>query len=243
MKKIATSLPGILLLEPRVFGDDRGFFLESYNQRTFAELGIPEPFVQDNHSYSERNVIRGLHYQIRQPQGKLVRAITGEILDIALDLRRSSPTFGKWESFKLSGENKHILWIPRGFAHGFRVVSQTAHVLYKATDFYAPEHERTVAWNDPALNIDWKLDDWKFDDWKLDGEPIVSAKDQRGVPFQQAEKFECSALQQSALRWFREKLAACLDCLAGARFSSSFQDFCHCHHPRQARARMQATST
>jgi dTDP-4-dehydrorhamnose 3,5-epimerase len=184
MKKIATNLPGVLLLEPRVFGDDRGFFLESYNQRTFAELGIPEPFVQDNHSYSERNVVRGLHYQIRQPQGKLVRAITGEILDVALDLRRSSPTFGKWESFKLSGENKHMLWIPRGFAHGFRVVSQTAHVLYKATDFYAPEHERTVAWNDPALSIDWQLD----------GEPavsaFVSAKDQRGVPFQQAEKFE-----------------------------------------------------
>jgi len=189
MKKIATSLSGLLLLEPRVFGDDRGFFLESYNQRTFAELGISEPFVQDNHSYSEKNVIRGLHYQIRQPQGKLVRVITGEILDVALDLRRSSPTFGKWESFKLSGENKHILWIPRGFAHGFRVLSQTAHVLYKATDFYAPEHERTVAWNDPALNIDWKLDDWQ-----LDGEAaaaaIVSAKDERGVPFQQAEKFE-----------------------------------------------------
>ncbi len=112
MKKIATSLPGLLLLEPRVFGDDRGFFLESYNQRTFAELGIPEPFVQDNHSYSEKNVVRGLHYQIRQPQGKLVRAITGEILDVALDLRRSSPTFGKWESIRLSGENKRILWIP-----------------------------------------------------------------------------------------------------------------------------------
>ena len=184
MKKIATSLPGLLLLEPRVFGDDRGFFLESYNQRTFAELGIPEPFVQDNHSYSEKNVIRGLHYQIRQPQGKLVRVITGEILDVALDLRRTSPTFGKWESVKLSGENKHILWIPRGFAHGFRVVSQAAHVMYKTTDFYAPEHERTVAWNDPRLNIAWQLD----------GEPavsaIISAKDQRGVPFQQAEKFE-----------------------------------------------------
>jgi dTDP-4-dehydrorhamnose 3,5-epimerase len=184
MKKIATSLPGLLLLEPRVFGDDRGFFLESYNQRTFAELGIPDPFVQDNHSYSEQNVIRGLHYQIRQPQGKLVRAITGEILDVALDLRRSSPTLGKWESFKLSGENKHILWIPRGFAHGFRVVSQTAHVLYKTTDFYAPEHERTVAWNDSALDIVWEVD----------GEPafsaIVSARDQQGVPFEQAEKFE-----------------------------------------------------
>jgi dTDP-4-dehydrorhamnose 3,5-epimerase len=188
MKKITARLPGLLVLEPRVFGDDRGFFLESYNQRTFAELGIPEPFVQDNHSYSEKNVIRGLHYQIQQPQGKLVRVITGEILDVALDLRRSSATFGKWESFRLSGENKHMLWIPRGFAHGFRVVSQTAHVMYKTTDFYAPEHERTVTWNDAALKILWQLD----------GEPalsavglaIVSAKDQRGVPFEQAEKFE-----------------------------------------------------
>jgi dTDP-4-dehydrorhamnose 3,5-epimerase len=158
----------------------RGFFLESYNQRTFAGLGIPEPFVQDNHSFSEKNVVRGLHYQIRQPQGKLIRAITGEILDVVLDLRRSSPTFGKWESFTLSGENKYILWIPRGFAHGFRVVSQTAHILYKTTDFYAPEHERTVAWNDPALNIDWQLD----------GDPIVSPKDQSGVPFQQADTFD-----------------------------------------------------
>jgi dTDP-4-dehydrorhamnose 3,5-epimerase len=179
MKKIATSLTGVLLLEPRVFGDDRGFFLESYNQRTFAELGIAEAFVQDNHSFSERNVIRGLHYQIHQPQGKLVRVITGEILDVALDVRRGSPTFGKWQSFNLSGENKRMLWVPRGFAHGFRVVSPTAHVLYKTTDFYAPEHERTVAWNDPALNIAWQLD----------GEPIVSAKDQRGVPLEQAEKF------------------------------------------------------
>src|SRR5258708_4965456 len=166
MKLIATNLPGLLLLEPRVFGDDRGFFLESTNQRTFTELGIPEPFVQDNHSYSERNVIRGLHYQIRQPQGKLVRAITGEILDVALDLRRASPTFGKWESFKLSGDNKHMLWNPRGFAHGFRVVSHTAHLLYKTTDFYAPEHERTVTCNDPALDISWQLH----------GQPIVSAQ-------------------------------------------------------------------
>ena len=180
MKKIATSLPGILLLEPRVFGDDRGFFLESYNQCTFAGLGIADAFVQDNHSYSEKNVVRGLHYQIQQPQGKLVRAIVGEILDVALDLRRSSPTFGKWEAFTLSGENKLMLWIPPGFAHGFRVASANAHVLYKTTGFYAPEHERTVAWNDPALRIDWQLD----------GEPIISAKDQRGVPFQQAEKFE-----------------------------------------------------
>lgn len=179
MKKIATSLHGILLLEPRVFGDDRGFFLESYNQRAFAELGISESFVQDNQSFSGRNVVRGLHYQIRQPQGKLVRAIVGEILDVALDMRLDSPTFGKWETFRLSGESHRMLWIPPGFAHGFRVVSEHAHVLYKATDFYAPEHERTVLWSDPALNIDWELD----------GEPVISAKDQRGLPFEQAEKF------------------------------------------------------
>jgi dTDP-4-dehydrorhamnose 3,5-epimerase len=181
MNKIETSLPGVLLLEPRVFGDDRGFFLESYNQRAFAEIGITEPFVQDNHSYSEKNVVRGLHYQIQQPQGKLVRAITGEILDVALDLRRSSPTFGKWESFTLSGENKNMLWVPRGLAHGFRVVSDTAHVLYKTTDFYAPEHERSVAWNDPVLNISWQMNS--------ETDAIVSGKDQRGVPFQHAEKF------------------------------------------------------
>jgi dTDP-4-dehydrorhamnose 3,5-epimerase len=180
MKEITTSLAGLLLLQPRVFGDNRGFFLESYNQRTLSELGISEPFVQDNHSYSEKNVIRGLHYQIRQPQGKLVRVVTGEILDVAVDLRRTSPTCGKWEAVKLSGENKHILWIPRGFAHGFRVLSPGANVLYKATDFYAPEHERTVLWNDPGLKIDWQLD----------GPAVVSAKDQRGVTFQQAEKFE-----------------------------------------------------
>jgi dTDP-4-dehydrorhamnose 3,5-epimerase len=180
MEKITTSLPGVLLLKPRVFGDDRGFFLESYNQRTLAALGITESFVQDNHSFSEKNVIRGLHYQIRQPQGKLVRALVGEILDVALDLRRTSPTFGKWEAFRLSDENKLMLWVPRGYAHGFRVVSATAHVLYKTTDFYAPEHERTVAWNDPALKIDWRLD----------GEPIVSAKDQVGAALAQAETFE-----------------------------------------------------
>lgn len=180
MKKITTSLSGVLILEPRVFGDDRGYFLESYNQRTFAELGIAEAFVQDNHSFSEKNVVRGLHYQICQPQGKLVRAITGEILDVVLDIRRRSPTFGKWESFTLSGENKRMLWVPLGFAHGFRVVSQTAHVLYKTTDFYAPEHERTVAWNDPALKIAWELD----------GEPIVSAKDKLGLRFEEAEKFD-----------------------------------------------------
>ena len=135
MKKKATSLPGVFLLEPRVFGDERGFFLESYNERTFAGLGIDEKFVQDNHSFSGKDVVRGLHYQIKQPQGKLVRVITGEILDVALDVRRSSSTFGQWESFKLSGENKLMLWIPRGFAHGFRVAAANTHVLYKATDF------------------------------------------------------------------------------------------------------------
>ncbi len=180
IRKIETNLAGVLLLEPRVFGDDRGFFLESYNERTFAQIGIRERFVQDNHSYSGRNVIRGLHYQLDQPQGKLVRVVTGEILDVALDLRRSSPTFGKWQSFTLSGENRRMLWIPSRFAHGFRVVSETAHVLYKTTDFYAPQQERTVAWNDPQLKIDWKLAE----------EPIVSAKDQRSVSFEECEKFD-----------------------------------------------------
>jgi dTDP-4-dehydrorhamnose 3,5-epimerase len=180
IKKIETSLAGVLLLEPRVFGDDRGFFLESYNERVFAEIGIRERFVQDNHSYSGRNVIRGLHYQIGQPQGKLVRVVTGEILDVGLDLRRSSPTFGKWQSFSISGESKRMLWIPAGFAHGFRVMSEHANVLYKATAFYSQEDERTVAWNDPQLKIDWQLV----------GEPIVSAKDRCGVPFSEAPTFE-----------------------------------------------------
>jgi len=180
IKKISTSLPGVFVLEPRVFGDERGFFLESYNERVFAEVGIAEHFVQDNHSYSSRNVLRGLHYQVKHPQGKLVRAIEGEILDVAVDLRRSSPTFGGWEAVRLSGENKRMMWVPAGFAHGFRVISQTAHVLYKATDYYAPEFERTLAWNDPDLKIDWKLD----------GEPTVSAKDERGLLLRDAETFE-----------------------------------------------------
>src|ERR1700674_3357947 len=131
MKTIATSLAGVLILEPRVFGDDRGFFLESYNEKTFAEIGIPEHFVQDNHSFSTRRVVRGLHYQVGRPQGKLVRVVAGEILDVALDLRRSSPSFGRWEAVRLSGENQHMLWLPAGFAHGFRVFSESAHVLYK----------------------------------------------------------------------------------------------------------------
>jgi dTDP-4-dehydrorhamnose 3,5-epimerase len=180
IKKISTSLPGVVILEPRVFSDERGFFLESYNQKAFAELGIDEWFVQDNHSSSRRNVLRGLHYQIKHAQGKLVRAVEGEILDVAVDLRRSSPTFGGWATVRLSGENKRMLWIPVGFAHGFRVISEKAQVLYKATDYYAPEHERTLAWNDPNLKIDWELE----------GKPIVSAKDERGFPLRDAETFD-----------------------------------------------------
>lgn len=179
-QKVPTSLPGVFIVEPRVFGDERGFFLESFNERAMRELGIEESFVQDNHSCSSRNVLRGLHYQIRQTQGKLVRVAEGEILDVAVDLRRSSPAFARSEAVRLSGENKRMLWIPRGFAHGFRVISEKAHVLYKATDYYAPEHERTLAWNDSDLKIDWALD----------GEPIVSAKDQRGLPLADAETFE-----------------------------------------------------
>lgn len=175
-----TRLPGLMILEPRVFGDERGFFLESYNERSMAEAGIRERFVQDNHSCSQRNVLRGLHYQTRHVQGKLVRVVEGEILDVAVDLRRSSPAFGRWEAVRLSGENKRMLWVPAGFAHGFRVVSEKAHVLYKATDYYAPEFERTLAWNDPDLKIDWQLE----------GEPTISAKDQRGLSFREAETFQ-----------------------------------------------------
>jgi dTDP-4-dehydrorhamnose 3,5-epimerase len=180
LKKIPTSLPGVFILEPRVFGDERGFFFESYNERAMAEAGILERFVQDNHSCSSRNVLRGLHYQVKQPQGKLVRVVEGEILDAAVDMRRSSPSFGRWEAVRLSGDNKRMLWIPLGFAHGFRVLSEKAHVLYKATDFYAPEHERTIVWNDPHLKINWELD----------GEPMVSPKDQRGAAFRDAETFD-----------------------------------------------------
>jgi len=180
LKKIPTSLPGVFILEPRVFGDERGFFFESYNRQTMADVGITETFVQDNHSCSSRNVLRGLHYQVKHPQGKLVRVGDGEILDVAVDMRRSARSFGRWEAVRLSGENKRMLWIPAGFAHGFRVFSERAHVLYKATDFYAPEDERTLAWNDPLLKINWELDD----------EPIVSAKDQRGVAFRDAESYD-----------------------------------------------------
>ena len=178
MKVIPTMLPGTLILEPKVFADARGFFMESYNEKAMEEAGIREHFVQDNHSFSSRNVVRGLHYQVR-PQGKLVRAVVGEILDVVVDLRRSSPTFGQWEGHILSEANKRMLWVPSGFAHGFHVRSESAHVLYKATNFYDPESERTIAWNDPELKIDWQLTN----------SPIISAKDSRGVSFREAEKF------------------------------------------------------
>jgi dTDP-4-dehydrorhamnose 3,5-epimerase len=180
LSKIPTSLPDLFVLEPRVFSDERGFFFESYNQRMMADAGIAESFVQDNHSCSSRNVLRGLHYQVKHPQGKLVRVVEGEIVDVAVDLRRRSATFGRWEAVQLSGENKRMLWIPVGFAHGFKVLSEKAHVLYKATDFYAPEYERTLAWNDPQLKIDWQME----------GVPIISAKDLRGLPLADAETFE-----------------------------------------------------
>jgi dTDP-4-dehydrorhamnose 3,5-epimerase len=180
MRMVESPLPDVLLIEPRVFGDERGHFLESYNERAMAELGIRERFVQDNQSFSVRNVLRGLHYQVQKPQGKLVRVIAGEVLDVAVDLRRSSPAFGHWCAARLSGKNQRMTWIPGGFAHGFRVISETAYVLYKATDFYAPDRERTIAWNDPQLGINWELE----------GEPIISAKDRNGVPFENAETFK-----------------------------------------------------
>jgi len=175
-----SEIPDVLLLEPRVFGDDRGFFFESYNQRVFTEkAGNSVQFVQDNHSSSRQNVLRGLHYQIQQPQGKLVRVIVGQIYDVAVDLRRSSPTFGQWVGYELSAQNKHQLWVPAGFGHGFLVLSEQAEVLYKTTDYYAPKHERCIRWDDPDLAIAWPLT----------GEPILSAKDQAGVPFAAAEVF------------------------------------------------------
>ncbi len=179
MEKIATAIPDVFMIAPRVFGDARGFFLESYNRRGMAALGIDFEFVQDNHSRSGRGVLRGLHYQISQPQGKLVRVVAGEIYDVAVDVRRSSPTFGKWVGMMLSSENKRMAWVPPGFAHGFYVVSESAEVLYKATDYYAPEHERTVLWNDAGLKVDWPLS----------GEPLLSDKDRKGLPLSEAEVY------------------------------------------------------
>lgn len=182
MTLIRTHIDGLLVLEPRVFGDERGFFMESYNERTFRELtGLSPSFVQDNHSRSARGVLRGLHYQLRQPQGKLVRVVQGRVFDVALDIRRTSPTFGKWHGVELSGENKRQFWVPAGFAHGFVVLSESADFLYKTTDFYAPEYERCIAWNDPTIGIDWHLGDIV---------PQLSAKDRAGVAFTDAEVFE-----------------------------------------------------
>lgn len=179
MKVIETSLAGALVIEPKVFADDRGFFLESYNEKTFHEIGIRDRFVQDNHSYSRRGVLRGLHYQVERPQGKLVRVVTGEVLDVFLDLRRSSPTFKRWHAVTLSGENRRLAWIPGGFAHGFYVLSESANVLYKSTEFYFPELERTVLWNDSDLNIKWEND----------AEPLLSEKDKKGRRLKDAELF------------------------------------------------------
>jgi dTDP-4-dehydrorhamnose 3,5-epimerase len=179
MKVIETSLPGVLILEPEVFGDERGFFFESYNKKTLEKVGITAEFVQDNHSRSVRNVLRGLHYQIKQPQGKLVRVIQGEVFDVAVDIRRNSPNFGKWVGFNLSAENKRIGWIPSGFAHGFLVLSEVAEFLYKTTDYWAPEHERCIIWNDRDIAINWPLQ----------GEPVLSAKDKLGHPLKRAELF------------------------------------------------------
>jgi dTDP-4-dehydrorhamnose 3,5-epimerase len=180
MKVIPTRLPEVLLLEPRVFGDSRGFFFESWNEREFEHAGIRAHFVQDNHSRSQNGVLRGLHYQIRQPQGKLVRVVAGEIFDVAVDIRRSSPTFGRWEGALLNAESHKMLWIPAGFAHGFCVLSEFAEVLYKATDYYAPEDERCILWSDPELHIDWPLP----------GVPALSAKDAAGKRLRDAEVFQ-----------------------------------------------------
>jgi dTDP-4-dehydrorhamnose 3,5-epimerase len=180
MKVTRTEIPEVLVLEPRVHQDERGFFLESYNRRTFREAaGLEADFVQDNTSFSVRNVLRGLHYQIRQAQGKVIGVMAGEIFDVAVDLRRSSPTFGRWVGITLTGGSHRMLWIPEGFAHGYLVLSEHAIVSYKTTAFYAPEHERTVLWNDAALGVRWPLT----------SEPIVSDKDRRGVPFGSAELF------------------------------------------------------
>jgi dTDP-4-dehydrorhamnose 3,5-epimerase len=180
MKVTPTRLSEVLLLEPRVFGDARGFFFESWNEREFEGAGIHARFVQDNHSRSARGVLRGLHYQIRQPQGKLIRVVSGEIFDVAADIRRSSPTFGRWEGVRLNAESYKMLWIPAGFAHGFCVLSEFAEVLYKATDYYAPEHERCILWSDPDLHIDWPLP----------GAPALSAKDAAGTRLRDAEVFQ-----------------------------------------------------
>jgi dTDP-4-dehydrorhamnose 3,5-epimerase len=181
MQVKTTDLPGVFIIEPKVFGDDRGFFYESFNEKRFAELtGVSTNFVQDNHSKSARNVLRGLHYQIRQPQGKLVRVTAGEVFDVVVDIRKSSPTYGKWFGLTLSAENKRQLWMPAGMAHGFVVTSDSAEFLYKTTDYYAPEFERSILWNDPAIGIRWPVE----------AEPLLSAKDKVGKLLAEAEVFD-----------------------------------------------------
>ena len=181
MRVTPTSIADVLVIEPKVFGDARGFFFESYNERAFAEAtGVAPKFVQDNHSRSVKNTLRGLHYQIQQPQGKLVRVVAGEVFDVVVDIRRRSPTFGQWVGERLSAENKKMLWIPAGLAHGFSVLSDNAEFLYKTTDYWAPQHERTLLWNDPELAIAWPLA----------GEPILAAKDRSGKLLSEAEVFD-----------------------------------------------------
>jgi dTDP-4-dehydrorhamnose 3,5-epimerase len=179
MKAIQTDIADVLILEPQIFGDDRGYFFESYNQRKFAEVGIHADFVQDNQSSSRKGVIRGLHYQIQKPQAKVIRVLAGSIFDVAVDLRRSSQTFGKWVGIELTSDNHRMLWIPRGFAHGFQVLSDTAEVLYKADGFYAPEFERTIRWNDPEIAINWPF-----------GTPTLSPKDTAGLSFHDSETYD-----------------------------------------------------
>lgn len=177
MRCTPTTIPDVLILEPKVFGDERGFFYESYNQQTFqAATGLDVMFVQDNHSKSARNVLRGLHYQVEQPQGKLVRVVQGEVFDVVVDIRKGLKTYGLWVGHILSAENKKQIWVPPGLAHGFVVLSDTAEVLYKTTDYYAPAHERCIAWDDPDLAIDWQIQ----------GEPLLSAKDAAGLAFREA---------------------------------------------------------
>jgi dTDP-4-dehydrorhamnose 3,5-epimerase len=181
MRFIPTIIPEVIVIEPKIFADERGFFLESYQKQRFSEHGIDAEFVQDNHSKSRYGTLRGLHYQIQQPQGKLVRVVAGEIFDVAVDIRRNSPTFGKWVGDYLSGENKKNLWVPPGFAHGFYVTSPSAEVIYKATDYYAPQWERSIAWNDPVINIDWPIKNML---------PVLSPKDVAGKSLAEAEVFE-----------------------------------------------------
>ena len=188
MKVQSTQIPEVLIVEPTVFGDDRGFFLESFNEREMCSIGIDAHFVQDNHSRSQRNVLRGLHYQISQPQGKLVRVVSGKVYDVAVDVRRDSQAFGKWVGVELSAENKRMLWMPPGLAHGFVVLSDSADFLYKATDYYAQEFERTILWNDPDLAIEWPLA----------GQPILSSKDAAAKTFREAEVFEGKFLLKEA---------------------------------------------